>query len=84
MRFNLPTFGPTYNAFLLCSDVWDNMFLMNFRGGLTLHQFDKPPDRVLDLGCGSGIWITTAAKAWKVYIYPPYVPSNETYGRMRC
>jgi hypothetical protein len=31
-----------------------------------MHQFNKPPAVVLDLGCGSGFWAIEAAKQWKV------------------
>lgn len=38
-------------------------------GKFTLHPFEIPPKRVLDLGCGSGYWIIEAAsKHWKVKI----------------
>ncbi|KAF9007595.1 hypothetical protein BDQ17DRAFT_1324155 [Cyathus striatus] len=29
-----------------------------------MHQFDKPPEKVLDLGCGMGYWAIEAAKQW--------------------
>ena len=36
-------------------------------GKLTFHDFgDKPPRRVLDLGCGDGSWIISAVDVWKV------------------
>ncbi|TFK74102.1 hypothetical protein BDN72DRAFT_833810 [Pluteus cervinus] len=46
-------------------DVWDQMFFANGCRGLTVHQFDKPPTVVLDLGCGGGYWAVEAAKQWK-------------------
>ncbi|KAF7374822.1 Methyltransf-25 domain-containing protein [Mycena sanguinolenta] len=45
-------------------DNWDQMFLQSLNGGLTVHQFDTPPQFVLDLGCGSGYWAMEAAKQW--------------------
>lgn len=45
-------------------DIWDNMFFSTCCRGLTMHQFDKPPTNVLDLGCGSGFWAIQAAKQW--------------------
>lgn len=29
-------------------------------------QFQTPPEVVLDLGCGSGIWVLEAASQWQV------------------
>lgn len=29
-----------------------------------MHQFDTPPERILDLGCGGGCWVLEAAKQW--------------------
>jgi cyclopropane fatty-acyl-phospholipid synthase-like methyltransferase len=31
-----------------------------------MNQFETPPQLVLDLGCGGGLWIIEAAKKWKV------------------
>lgn len=31
-----------------------------------MHQFDSPPAMVLDIGCGTGMWILEAAKRWPV------------------
>jgi methylase of polypeptide subunit release factors len=31
-----------------------------------MHQFEKPPTVILDLGCGSGFWAIEAAKHWAV------------------
>ncbi|KAJ6531899.1 hypothetical protein B0H19DRAFT_1189137 [Mycena capillaripes] len=46
------------------SDNWDQMFLQSCFGGLTVHQFDTPPNIILDLGCGGGYWAMEAAKQW--------------------
>ncbi|KAF5382161.1 hypothetical protein D9615_004452 [Tricholomella constricta] len=46
-------------------DIWDNMFFQFCCQNVTMHQFDKPPAVVLDLGCGSGYWAITAARQWK-------------------
>jgi ubiquinone/menaquinone biosynthesis C-methylase UbiE len=49
-------------------DIWELMFQTKYycRNGLTMHHFETPPRLVLDLGCGSGLWIIEAAKQWKV------------------
>lgn len=37
------------------------------KSSITLHPFDVPPRRVLDVGCGSGFWIIdVATNHWKV------------------
>ena len=38
------------------------MFLRSMAQGLTLRQYETPPSNILDLGCGSGIWVIEAAK----------------------
>lgn len=42
------------------------MFLVSSCRGLTMHQFERPPLVVLDLGCGGGFWSIEAAKQWTV------------------
>ncbi|KAI0719317.1 hypothetical protein C8T65DRAFT_636312 [Cerioporus squamosus] len=49
---------------LLVGDDWNCMFLNRLCSGVTMHQFPEPPSSVLDLGCGSGLWVIEAAKAW--------------------
>ncbi|KAJ7126888.1 S-adenosyl-L-methionine-dependent methyltransferase [Mycena epipterygia] len=53
-----------YSPAMINFDNWDQMFLRTCFGGLTMHQFDTPPERVLDLGCGGGYWVLEAAKQW--------------------
>ena len=48
------------------SDNWNQMFLSTLCRNVTMHQFDTPASTVLDLGCGSGLWVLEAAKTWKV------------------
>lgn len=48
------------------SDDWNQMFLTALFKGMTARQADTPPSNVLDLGCGSGLWVLEAAKAWPV------------------
>lgn len=36
------------------------------QGGLTLAPLKQTPTRVLDLGCGGGLWAIDAARRWKV------------------
>ncbi|KIK63000.1 hypothetical protein GYMLUDRAFT_242078 [Collybiopsis luxurians FD-317 M1] len=45
-------------------DNWDHIFLKQCFRGLTLSQMDIPPEMVLDLGCGSGLWAIEAAEQW--------------------
>ncbi|THH07378.1 hypothetical protein EW145_g3428 [Phellinidium pouzarii] len=52
--------GPNF-----CSDTIDHLILADMCGGLTLQILDTPPARVLDLGCGGGMWILAAAQQWK-------------------
>lgn len=49
----------------LFSDIWNQSFLRSLCRSLTAHQFESPPKRVLDLGCGGGLWILEAAQEWK-------------------
>lgn len=44
----------------------DHLIITEMCGGLTLQELEVPPKRVLDLGCGSGMWVLAAAKEWKV------------------
>ncbi|KAI0091190.1 S-adenosyl-L-methionine-dependent methyltransferase [Irpex rosettiformis] len=45
-------------------DNWNHMFLKSLSQGLTLRQYDTPPKDILDLGCGSGLWVMDAAQQW--------------------
>lgn len=50
---------------LMLFDSWNFLFLSNLvQKNVTMHRFDPPPRRVLELGCGNGIWIIEAAKRW--------------------
>ncbi|KAI0077929.1 hypothetical protein K474DRAFT_1706959 [Panus rudis PR-1116 ss-1] len=49
----------------LAFDSWNQMFLTGLCRNITMHQFDTPPSKVLDLGCGNGLWVLEAAKQWK-------------------
>ncbi|KAF8964930.1 hypothetical protein BDZ97DRAFT_1814044 [Flammula alnicola] len=51
----------------VCFDIWNHMFLTNHFGNLTvtMHRFEQPPARSLDIGCGSGFWVIEAAKKWQ-------------------
>ena len=44
------------------------MFLRSLSQGLTLQRYNTPPKDILDLGCGSGLWIVDAAQHWPVRI----------------
>ncbi|KAJ7364117.1 hypothetical protein DFH08DRAFT_838383 [Mycena albidolilacea] len=53
-----------YTPDMINFDNWDQMFLRSCFGGLTAHQFETPPEYILDLGCGGGYWAMEAAKQW--------------------
>ncbi|KAF4622885.1 hypothetical protein D9613_002243 [Agrocybe pediades] len=42
----------------------DNRLAQYLANSISFAKFDKPPARVLDLGCGTGAWIIDAAKFW--------------------
>ncbi|KAF8965139.1 hypothetical protein BDZ97DRAFT_1904235 [Flammula alnicola] len=42
------------------------MFTMDMCESLTWHVFEKPPTKVLEIGCGTGTWILHCARTWKV------------------
>lgn len=50
------------------SDNWDHMVFVRMFGRLTVHDFSTPPEAVLDLGCGTGLWCIEAAKQWPVRV----------------
>ena len=66
-----------YTKEMVDFDNWDLMFHTKycFRDSLTMHQFETPPQMVLDLGCGSGLWVIEAAKQWKVNARMRYTSS---------
>jgi hypothetical protein len=45
-------------------DKWDHSFQKQLFGRISLHQYKEPPKRVLDLGCGNGLWVIDAAQEW--------------------
>ncbi|KAJ3824700.1 hypothetical protein F5878DRAFT_312394 [Lentinula raphanica] len=46
-------------------DNWDHIFFKKCFRSITMTQFETPPERVLDLGCGSGLWVLEAARQWE-------------------
>ncbi|KAJ3744450.1 hypothetical protein DFH05DRAFT_1190394 [Lentinula detonsa] len=50
---------------MLNYDNWDHLFFKKCFRSLTMTQFETPPERVLDLGCGSGLWVLEAANQWQ-------------------
>ncbi|KAK0487502.1 hypothetical protein IW261DRAFT_1653946, partial [Armillaria novae-zelandiae] len=48
-----------------CRDIWDTHFCRQICESLTWHVFEKPPTKVLDIGCGSGAWILECARTWR-------------------
>jgi SAM-dependent methyltransferase len=57
-----------YTRDMVDFDNWDFMFQRKYycQHGLTMHQFETPPQMILDLGCGGALWTIEAAKQWKV------------------
>ncbi|PIL22811.1 hypothetical protein GSI_15506 [Ganoderma sinense ZZ0214-1] len=55
----------SYDRQMVDMDVWDDLWQMQLGGSITMHVFEIPPARVLDLGCGTGTWILNAAREWK-------------------
>lgn len=47
-------------------DNYSHLFYLRFVGRLTWHQFTEEPERVLDLGCGTGLWAIEFAKKYTV------------------
>ncbi|OCH90906.1 hypothetical protein OBBRIDRAFT_834627 [Obba rivulosa] len=55
-----------YDKQVVDHDVWSTMWVQQMTGdSITWHVFETPPQRVLDLGCGSGSWLLEAARMWK-------------------
>jgi len=50
------------------SDNWDHMVFVKMFGRLTVYDFSTPPEAVLDLGCGTGLWCIEAARQWPVCV----------------
>ncbi|KAI0925790.1 hypothetical protein AcW1_008122 [Taiwanofungus camphoratus] len=53
-----------YSKDLLVYDNWNHVFLSSLVRNITMHQFETPPSRILDLGCGDGLWVIEAARKW--------------------
>ncbi|TDL25799.1 S-adenosyl-L-methionine-dependent methyltransferase [Rickenella mellea] len=45
-------------------NVLEMLMGQSIQKSISIHKFVKPPNRVLDLGCGTGTWIIAAAKEW--------------------
>ncbi|PFH52290.1 hypothetical protein AMATHDRAFT_57336 [Amanita thiersii Skay4041] len=57
-----------YDPVLLDNDRYTDILLRRLapKGSPTFHDYGKrPPKSILDLGCGFGDWILTAAEIWK-------------------
>ncbi|KAF7970069.1 hypothetical protein HWV62_25040 [Athelia sp. TMB] len=56
-----------YTKEILNFDNWDFMFLSKHccKNGVTMHEPETPPRRILDIGTGNGLWAIEAAKLWK-------------------
>ncbi|KAG7088341.1 hypothetical protein E1B28_012345 [Marasmius oreades] len=55
----------SYEREVLDLDVWENLFCKQICGSLTWHEFEQPPTKVLDIGCGTGSWILDCAIVWR-------------------
>ncbi|KAI0826772.1 hypothetical protein BC628DRAFT_1319286 [Trametes gibbosa] len=55
----------SYDRQVVDMDVWDSLWQCQMGGSVTMHLFETPPARVLELGCGTGTWILNAAREWK-------------------
>ncbi|KAF8078906.1 hypothetical protein FPV67DRAFT_1466813 [Lyophyllum atratum] len=55
----------SYDRHVLEIEALDNKLAQHLRGSVSFVNFsDGPPERTLDLGCGTGTWIIEAAKEW--------------------
>lgn len=45
-------------------EALDLRLVQSLRGSVSFVNFEVPPQRVLDLGCGTGCWAIEAAKEW--------------------
>ncbi|CAL1712725.1 unnamed protein product [Somion occarium] len=54
-----------YERDVLDNDIWETRWNQQVCGSVTWHDFEEPPSRVLDLGCGVGTWILDCARLWK-------------------
>ncbi|GLB35880.1 putative O-methyltransferase [Lyophyllum shimeji] len=55
----------SYDRHVLELEALDNKLAQHLRGSVSFVNFsDGPPERVLDLGCGTGTWIIEASKEW--------------------
>ncbi|KAJ3548860.1 hypothetical protein NMY22_g1106 [Coprinellus aureogranulatus] len=53
-----------YDKDIVELEALDNRLTQHLRGSSSFVNFEQPPTRVLDLGCGSGSWVIEAAKEW--------------------
>ncbi|TFK49957.1 hypothetical protein OE88DRAFT_298672 [Heliocybe sulcata] len=54
-----------YTNDIMDFDNWNHMYMQSIFKSLTVHHPDPPPRRILDLGCGGGYWVISAAQQWK-------------------
>ncbi|TFK36969.1 hypothetical protein BDQ12DRAFT_686169 [Crucibulum laeve] len=54
----------SYDRAFLEMESLDNRLAYHLRGSVSYVNFEEPPERTLDLGCGTGTWIIDAAKEW--------------------
>ncbi|PCH39988.1 hypothetical protein WOLCODRAFT_162007 [Wolfiporia cocos MD-104 SS10] len=55
----------SYDREVIDHDVWCSMWSLQLSSNLAWHIFQTPPQKVLDIGCGTGSWIMNAALKWK-------------------
>ncbi|KIM28696.1 hypothetical protein M408DRAFT_329163 [Serendipita vermifera MAFF 305830] len=54
----------SYETTAIDHDTSNHIFFTQLSKSVTWHEFSTPPAKVLDLGCGNGVWILDAAKSW--------------------
>lgn len=55
----------SYEQEVIDLDVWETVFCQDICESLTWHVFETPPEKVLEIGCGTGTWILNCARSWK-------------------
>ncbi|PVF95938.1 hypothetical protein CPB86DRAFT_827550 [Serendipita vermifera] len=54
----------SYDHDVLDYDNWTHLFLTEHLSRITWYEFTTPPARILDVGCGNGLWAIEAAMTW--------------------
>ncbi|KAI0084810.1 hypothetical protein BDY19DRAFT_969281 [Irpex rosettiformis] len=54
-----------YEQSVIDYGIWEVMWMKSVTKDMTWHPLEAVPQKVLDLGCGSGNWILECARQWK-------------------